>query len=107
MSKMYCNNCGHFFDSENAKTERFYHSELNGMGGKTYEEYLICPICRDNGIEDAYECEMCGEPTLTEVCDKCKDLFIADLDEFFKSEVKKYNGCDPETLKALAYYELG
>lgn len=106
MSKMYCNNCGRYFDESSALTEKFHHSELSGMGGKTYEEYLVCPSCRDNNIEEAYECGMCGEPTLTEVCDKCKEMFFADLDKFFQDESGKYNGCDPDILKEIAYYHI-
>ncbi len=70
-----CNNCEAVFeDYKIIKDPRPY-----GMG-EVYEEYAVCPHCKDTDISEAKECERCGnfraelEDGLCEVCHG--DLYV-------------------------------
>ena len=94
----FCEDCGAFFDESEIATEREYHSELAGMGGKTYEEYGVCPKCRSEDIEECEVCEICGNPVKEttyiadkDMCEECaeklrriineaKDKIVGELD---------------------------
>lgn len=104
MSKwIHCLDCDEYFPEEEAETVREYHHEIDGY---FYENVMRCPCCKGVELEDAYECEMCGEPTLTEVCEGCEEELKRDFDKFLETESKYFNNCDKETLKSILYMYL-
>lgn len=75
--KWFCEECGEYFDEP--EKERENHSELAGMGGITYEEFDVCPVCRSQSIVECERCEACGEEVPetevfghTYMCDSCR-----------------------------------
>lgn len=78
----YCNCCGAFLKLEELDTRREVHGELDSNDPWNYETWLVCPNCQSDELEDAYACEICGEPTLTEICDHCKETLIEKFNEF-------------------------
>lgn len=101
MSYMYCTDCGEFFEECDASTVYEHHSELNGTGGITSEEFMACPYCNSTDIEEANECEICGQPTRNHYCEDCVSDFFADLDEFFGKEEVRYGKPLKESLYDL------
>lgn len=51
-----CNNCGAIFETPSIYEEHHPY----GMTSAT-EIWAICPHCEDTEIEDAKQCERCGE----------------------------------------------
>ena len=96
----YCEDCGNFFLANEARTDREYHFEIDGG---FYENIERCPDCGSCELVDAKECEMCGEPSLSEVCDECEQELIKEFNEWVQGESKRFNNCNIETLKGIIY----
>ena len=102
MGLLYCCDCGKYFEEEELVSETVWsHSNYIGFGGWYPETTDRCPYCGGEDIEDAYECEICGEPTLIEVCDKCKNEVYTALEKFFDDFAKKHR-CDAEKVEEVA-----
>lgn len=50
-----CGNCGRVFTDEQADTRKELVGEF--WGAPAYKEYLCCPDCRSDEIEEYYESE--------------------------------------------------
>lgn len=60
MSDMYaCNNCKHAFRGEDGGTLRDCVGEY--MGQPAYLDYLTCPECGCDDLEEAEQCDGCKE----------------------------------------------
>ena len=97
-SWFYCRDCRSFFPESEGASVKEYHSEIDG---NFYETFLGCPYCESTDLEDAYECPICGEGTLSELCEDCKSQFFGDLDKFFEEQANEDDNLK-ETLKTLA-----
>ncbi len=95
----FCNECEQFFDREDLITDTSWsHSNYIGYDGMYKETSCRCPICgADDNYEDAYECEICGEPTLEEVCDDCKAEISDKTFDFIEGLAKEYK-CDRDII---------
>ena len=93
----YCNECMNFFGKDEVGFKREYHPEI---GGNFYETFLVCPHCGSDDYEDAYECEICGEPTLTEICDECKHEVLDAISKFVEAQVTEHK-CDKSVIVSL------
>lgn len=51
-----CNNCGAVI--ENTISIHEYHDELDD---KPIEEYHGCPYCKCSDVDEAVQCDLCGE----------------------------------------------
>ena len=90
----YCRDCNTEF--ERPKEVKDKHSELNGMGGVTYETFCVCPNCGSDWIEEMEKCEMCGEWSVdlelfgrTDICDECRkkiEAKLIDLRDYIQAE---------------------
>ena len=90
----WCNDCEQYFDEPEYVRE--HHSELNGMGGNTYEEFAVCPICHDYDIEECKDkCDACGEivreTSIVGRFDLCPDC-MAKLSELLNATADKIVG---------------
>ena len=94
----YCYECEKYFTEDEAG---IYREDPIGDGRGGYIAYMVCPYCGGDSYEDAYECKMCGEPTLEEACDECKAEFFKDVDEFLEKESKYFKDCEIDLLKDL------
>jgi len=66
-----CNDCGEVF--EDCKV--VYEPHPYGMGS-AYEKWYLCPHCDSTDIDEAKECERCGEyfaDLRKGLCDCCYD----------------------------------
>lgn len=107
MSWVYCENCGQFVLEGDLEKSYEHHSELNGMGGITYETFYVCPHCGSDEIEDAYECEMCGEPTLSlDYCEECTTEVIKSFNEWLEKTAKDMHTSTEKVLDLLYYQDL-
>lgn len=89
MPKMYaCNNCRKVFDVEESSTIHECVGEY--MGQPAYLDYAACPYCGCDDLEEAEECECCGEyhhPEAiyhTSVGNYCEECTMDIWDEFNK-----------------------
>ena len=90
----FCLDCEEYF--EEPRMEKEFHSELNGMGGRTYEEYGVCPKCGSEDIEECRDkCDICGaEVHSTKMVgsfDLCPDCYKK-LGDILKETVDKIVG---------------
>lgn len=98
----YCNECGCEFEEPKKVYE--HHSELNGMGGVTYETFYVCPFCGSDDYEEEEKCELCGKeyPRLIYKAEKdiCTDCFTQ-LVNIMDDTVMKITGFfDVDSLEA-------
>lgn len=98
MSDIYfCNDCKQFFTEDEAGTESELHTELDGHWCETF---MVCPHCGSDDYEEAYECEICGEPTLTEICGQCETEIVGKIGEFVSKLTEEYK-CDTSIIQEL------
>ena len=100
----YCNDCECEF--EEPKEEREHHSELNGMGGITWESFFVCPNCGSDWIEEMTKCDLCGEWSREtkifgrpDVCDECRrdiEIKLIDIRDYVqaKGDINDYREAD-------------
>lgn len=78
MSKYYCDECEMIFDESEAGSRR----AEEGDGLPPWESLMTCPNCGSDFIEEAWECERCGDaiPPGHYYCAACSDdmHFIVD-----------------------------
>lgn len=53
-----CTDCGAVFSEDEVKT--VYENHPYGDGYAT-EKFSVCPSCGESGIEEAVQCNLCGE----------------------------------------------
>ena len=79
MNMYHCINCGAIFDEPTKHTWKEIHYELDGAPSEDFEECL-CPECNSDMIEDAWQCEVCGDYFALEdldenwICERCRDV---------------------------------
>ena len=70
-----CQECNNVFSDEESRTRLEDMGEY--FGSPSGREYLVCPSCGSNDIEEAKKCELCEEWVHTEsydgehYCDEC------------------------------------
>ena len=66
MTYYYCPECNEVFPEDKAKTTKV-------EWGYGFKEVLVCPCCRNDCIEEADYCRICGEPIASdeEYCAEC------------------------------------
>lgn len=82
----YCNECGELFRETDAGTRRAVEED------DTYPwvQIMTCPCCGSDELEEAEECERCGEPIAPgqTFCEACE----SDLKGAFEEAVKGLGG---------------
>lgn len=71
---LYCTDCEQFFDEEEAKAERERIGEF--WGEDAYKDYIVCPHCGSDQIEEARKCKLCDEwkpDDAHDCCEHCRD----------------------------------
>jgi len=104
-SWVYCDNCKQFVLEDELEREYEHHSELSGMGGVTCETFYVCPHCGSDEIDDAYECEICGEPTTSlDYCDDCRTEVVKSFNKWLEKTAGELH-TNTSKIKDLLYYE--
>ena len=61
-----CENCGKMFETPKVHAEWIGEKEHGG-----YQEFPICPHCKDDDIEELKDCPMCQQNYMTSEKDRC------------------------------------
>lgn len=71
---MVCRDCNTIFAKDDAKVRKEYHPEVSTNERSFYEEFLSCPHCGSDDIDNASVCVLCGVPhdEATDLCSICK-----------------------------------
>ncbi len=96
MSKLICKNCGAVIDENELKSVSEEVGEY--WGSPAYATYSVCPCCDCEDLEEATECECCGEYFGEEeiyngVCYECLHSFDNNW-KYWYSKCKKHNEKD-------------
>lgn len=111
-----CTDCGHAFSDDEMETGKAF---VGYMGSApAYESYGKCPFCGSDDIEEAYECESCGEYFAdgeigrysgVYICAECKKELVRQYNDFqaFCEEHYKASFADKERELLEALREEG
>lgn len=77
MGKMICQDCGAIFSLSDAR----YVADRENYWGATVDigGWYECPECGSTFIDDANECQICGEYCEDDICENCRqevDLIV-------------------------------
>lgn len=100
---LYCPNCGEVFSADDAE-QREHADASEYWGSIVYERSteLLCPYCGHGDLEDASECEICGEyfgPDELDGNGRCSECSKQEIDDYLVSdecreELRKKFGSD-------------
>lgn len=70
MSKLICQDCGAIFSLSDAR----YVADRENYWGATVDigGWYECPECGSTFIDDANECQICGEYCAEDICEDCR-----------------------------------
>ena len=78
---LYCADCQQFFEEEDAVTGKELIGEY--AGAPAYKEYVICPHCGGDQIEEAARCHVCGAWKPDDAKDCCSKCYEDAYDMFY------------------------
>lgn len=94
----YCHDCGEFFDKEDIRIKCISQGDYSEPS--EYEWY--CPHCGSEDIEEAEECEFCGEPVKPDsrihFCEDCIEYFDYMIEQMVEVIANEW-GCPPAKAK--------